>query len=73
MSSHGEIRAMGRSSSTCLKTSRLQMRCIQVVPHLAGVVITMSPGRKAKSSQRALSLPRQRYTFRGRDMRALQG
>ena len=55
MSSHGEISVSVRSSLGVWKISRAQIICVQVVPHLAGVLITMSPGRKRKSSQRELS------------------
>jgi hypothetical protein len=30
--------------------------CVHVVPHLGAVLMTMSPGRNSKASQRALSI-----------------
>jgi hypothetical protein len=55
MSIHGETLVSGFSRSGVWNTSSAQICCIQVVPHFGGVLITMSPGRNAKPSQRALS------------------
>ena len=55
MSSHGEIRSSERSNVVVWKTSSAQIICVHVVPHLGGVLMTMSSGRNAKPSQRALS------------------
>jgi len=54
-SSHGESYASGAGSSGSWNTSRAQIICIHVVPLLERVLITMSPTRKGKPSQRALS------------------
>lgn len=61
MSSHGEIRASGRSNSGLSNTRSAQSICIQVVPHFGGVLMTMSSDRNANDSQRALSNTRVRY------------
>ena len=55
ISTHGDSfdRSSGRSSPP--KTSSAQIICVHVVPHFGGVLITMSPGRNSKPSQRALS------------------
>jgi hypothetical protein len=55
-SSHGETWSSGRSNVALLKISRAQIICSQVVPHFAGVLITMSPGRNTNPSQRAESV-----------------
>ena len=55
MSSHGEISVIGRPRSVRPSTSIPTMFCIHVVPHLAGVAMTMSSSRNTKPSQRALS------------------
>ena len=55
MSSHGEIRASGRSNVVESKISSAQSICVQVVPLFGGVLMTMSSGRKRKPSQRLLS------------------
>ncbi len=44
------------------KSSVATIACIHVVPHFAGVHTTMSPGRKAKRSQRRLSDITLRYS-----------
>ena len=51
----GDICASGSGKSDDWKTSNAQIICIQVVPLFDRVLITMSPGRKSKSSQRPLS------------------
>src|SRR5215471_14155816 len=61
MSSHGDSSVNGRGRSASPKISSAQIICIQVVPHLEGVEITMSPGRNSKPSHRALSANHDRY------------
>ena len=53
----------GGLNSIASKTSIAHSVCIHVVPHFGGVLITMSPGRKAKPSHRALSATTERYLF----------
>ena len=55
MSSHGEYVSSGSSNSGVWKIRSAHIICVHVVPHLAGVEITMSDGRSVKRSQRALS------------------
>jgi hypothetical protein len=54
-SSHGDSSGSGAGRSGVWNTSRAQIICIHVVPLFERVLITMSPSRKAKPSQRALS------------------
>src|SRR4051812_13392958 len=61
MSSHGESLATGVSSSTVSKISSATSRCIHVVPHFGGVLMTMSPLRNGNRSHRALSATTDRY------------
>jgi hypothetical protein len=60
MSSQGEIRSSERSNVVVWKTSSAQIICIHVVPHLGGVLMMTSSGRKTKPSHRALSKTRAR-------------
>ena len=46
------------------KMSRDTSRCVQVVPHLGGAEMTMSPSRSCRASQRRLSLIHERYSIR---------
>ena len=55
MSSHGEISSSGAGNSGPSKIKSAQSIWVQVVPHFGGVLMTMSPGRNANPSQRALS------------------
>ncbi len=55
MSNHGERTPSGCDNSGVWKISSAQIICVHVVPHLGGVLMTMSPGRCANPSQRALS------------------
>ena len=55
MSSHGDTSSSGAGKSGPSKSKSAHSICVQVVPHFGGVLMTMSPGRKAKSSQRLLS------------------
>ena len=57
LSSHGESCQSGSGRSGVWKISSAQIICIQVVPVLRRVLITMSPGRKRKPSHRPLSSP----------------
>jgi len=57
LSSHGERRQSGSGRSGVRKISNAQIICIQVVPDLRGVLITMSPARKRKPSHLPLSSP----------------
>jgi hypothetical protein len=61
MSSQGEMRSRDRSKLVVWNTRRAQIICVQVVPHLGGVVMTMSSGRKTKPSHRLLSYTNARY------------
>ena len=54
-SSHGESSASGAGSSGVWKTSSAQIIWSHVVPLFDRVLITMSPGRNANPTQRALS------------------
>ena len=54
-SSQGDSRPRRSGSSGSAKTSNRQIICTQVVPDLDRVLTTMSPARKGKSHQRALS------------------
>lgn len=54
-SSHGDSWVNGAGSSGVRSTSRAQIICIQVVPLLDRVLITMSPSRNGKPVQRPLS------------------
>ena len=54
-SSQGERCRSGAGSSGRWKISRAQIICSQVVPVRRRVLITMSPARNVKPSQRALS------------------
>ncbi len=60
ISSHGEISAIGRWSSAESKISSAHRVCIQVVPHLGGVLMTMSPARNSKPDHRSLSATSER-------------
>jgi hypothetical protein len=53
-------------------TSRAQIICVQVVPLFSGVLITTSPSRNAKPSQRALSWNNDRYRTTGPSLSARQ-
>ena len=55
MSSQGDIFSSGDGNSGPSKINSAHSICVQVVPHFGGVLITMSPGRKANPSQRLLS------------------
>ena len=55
MSSHGDSTSSGWSKVGVWKISSAQIICVHVVPHFGGVLMTMSSGRNAKPSQRALS------------------
>jgi hypothetical protein len=55
MSSHGETSSSGAGKAGPSKINSAHSICIQVVPHLGGVLSTMSPGRNANPSQRRLS------------------
>ena len=55
MSSQGEIRSSDVSNVGVCRISSPQIICVHVVPHLGGVLMTMSPGRNSNPSQRALS------------------
>ena len=57
---HGETFAIGAGRVGPSNTSNATRRCIHVVPHLGGVLITMSPGRKVKPCQRELSATTER-------------
>lgn len=61
MSIHGEIVAKGAGRSGSWRMSSAQIIWVQVVPHLGGVEITMSPGRSSNPSHRALSWIELRY------------
>src|SRR3954454_14554013 len=61
MSSHGEIFEPGAGRSGPSKTSSATSRCIHVVPHFGGVLMTMSPLRKRNPSHRELSATTDRY------------
>ncbi len=54
-SNQGDSAPRRPGSSGVPKTSRRQIIWTQVVPDLDRVLTTMSPGRKGKSHQRALS------------------
>lgn len=54
-SSQGESCGSGAGRSAVRKISRAQIICIQVVPLLDRVLITMSPSRNGNPSQRPLS------------------
>jgi hypothetical protein len=54
-SSQGDTWSRGWESSGVWKMSRAQIICIQVVPHFGGVEIMMSPSRRGKWFQRAVS------------------
>src|SRR5690242_10492952 len=54
-SSHGEISVSGRGNWSVLKTSKAHSSCIQLVPHLAGGLITMSSWRNGNLVHSALS------------------
>ena len=58
MSSQGESTSRGWSNVVVWKISRAHIICVHVVPHLAGVLITMSSGRNSNPSQRSLSKTR---------------
>src|ERR1700761_4993239 len=60
-SSHGDSRPSGAGRSGVWKISSAQIICTQVVPVLDRVLITMSPSRNGKPSQRALSSSGDRY------------
>ncbi len=60
-SSQGDSSASGAGNSGVRSTSSAQIICIQVVPLLERVLITMSPGRRGKSRHRALSSSGERY------------
>ena len=49
------MRSSDRSKLVHWNTSSAQIICIHVVPHLAGVQMTMSSGRNSNPSQRELS------------------
>ncbi len=55
MSSHGERSESRSGSSGVWKINSAQIICVQVVPHLGGVLITMSSGLSSKPSHRLLS------------------
>jgi hypothetical protein len=55
MSSHGETSSSAAGKTGPSKINSAHSICVQVVPHFAGVLITMSPGRNANPSQRLLS------------------
>ena len=55
MSSHGDSSSSGAGNAGPSKIKSAHNICVHVVPHFAGVLITMSPGRNANPSQRALS------------------
>jgi hypothetical protein len=65
MSSHGERAVSGAGSSGVPKTSSAQIIWARVVPHLDGVLTTMSSGRNGKPSHRLLSVIPSRYRVRG--------
>jgi hypothetical protein len=54
-SSHGDDSASGAGRSGVRRISKAQIICIHVVPLFERVLMTMSPSRNGKSSQRALS------------------
>ena len=56
MSSQGEIVVKGAGSSGVPNTRSAHIICVHVVPHLDGVLMTMSPVRNRKSFQRVLSV-----------------
>src|SRR3954470_16823526 len=64
MSSQGETFDIGAGSSGPSKTSNATSRCIHVVPHFGGVLMTMSPSRKRNPSHRALSATTDRWRAR---------
>ncbi len=60
-SSQGDSVPSGAGSSGVWKTSSAQIICIHVVPLFDRVLMTMSPGRKANPSHRALSSSSDEY------------
>src|SRR5947207_13950464 len=56
MSTQGDSTSRGWSNVVVWKISRAQIICIHVVPHLGGVLITMSSPRNEKPSHRPLSM-----------------
>jgi hypothetical protein len=57
VSSQGDRRQSGAGRSGVRKISKAQIICVQVVPDLRGVLITMSPRRKRKPCHRPFASP----------------
>ncbi len=60
----GEVVWMSRGPGSW-NTSRLAICCVQVVPHLGAVAMTMSPARGLNRAQRRLSVVQLRTSFFG--------